>query len=85
MPYKRPTDQYSNPNVLKEMIAQLQREEKLRKNPCEFSTVKIYTKLDFQGVPHAGTLAHVCSLEKGHKPPCKCADPCGVEFIGWNS
>lgn len=58
-------------------------EEERKKAKCTFSTVVNYKKLDFQGVPHAGTLSHICSLEKDHEGKCKCEEPCGVEFSGW--
>jgi len=80
MPYNRPEDQYKR-NRSKEMIDQLQKEN--QKPKCTFSTVKIYRVLDFQGFKHAGTLSHICTLDKGHSEYCKCI--CGVEFQGFTT
>lgn len=78
MPYKRLEDQYLIPKAA-EMIEELKvlKEEKR----CKFSTVRNYNKIDFQGHPHAGTLVHICILEKGHKSLCKCT--CPMEFMGF--
>ena len=84
--YNRPTDQY------KESMARKMIEELNIIIPCRLSCVKSYRELLFgEGLhPHAGTLCHICILDRDHKDPknkdhsltCKCI--CGVEFYGWS-
>jgi hypothetical protein len=78
--YKRPEDQYKTAKAT-EMIEEIKRYY----IPCGLSTVKSYKQIDFNGFPHAGTLAHVCILEKGHKEKgeLKCRCLCEMEFYGW--
>lgn len=79
--YRRPNDQYKDPSFMKGMIEQLQKEKEIAQ--CKFTTVRVYRRIPFQEVEHAGTLTHHCSREKGHEGKCKCKEPCGIEWQGW--
>ena len=52
------------------------------KLPCNFSYVIPDNKIRINSIEHSGVVTHKCSLEKEHKPPCKCL--CGQTFLGWN-
>lgn len=64
---------------LRQIIEEVQEYEKKRhlQEICAASTVS-----PFNDGTHAGVIAHVCVLKKGHDGDCKCRIPCNYTWRG---
>lgn len=54
--------------------AVLEEQERLRGKRCGESNVQAIATIRRGGIRHAGSVAHVCQLEKGHDGNHRCCD-----------
>lgn len=48
---------------------------------CGLSTIEITTEILIGGEKHAGTVAHICGLDKGHEGSCQCRGGCPYRWV----